>query len=1472
MRNRNINDEATVKLFVNGEQAKDEMNRLRQSAEDLDKQLQAAMDAGDKKSANKLRRELDRTNRLLNKTESAAKGTGIVLNNLSNSSIHGLNNALKYLQNELKSTRPNTEAWHNYANQIKEVQACIAELNGEFKEQRSLWDRFKDWSETAWPALDLLSQWGNGIVDIGRKAVDAFASMDQEMANVRKFTGMTSKEVDKLNESLKGIDTRTSREDLNKLAQEAGRLGKTSPEDVLGYVRAADKINVALDDLGEGAALTLSKLTGIFGDEQRYGTEQSLLKVGSVINELSQNCAASAPYLAEFASRMGGVGAQAGMTIQQIMGFAAVLDSNEQKVEASSTALSQVIVRMMQDPAKYAKVAGLEVKSFSEMLRKDANGALLLFLETLQKAGGMETLSPMFKDMGENGSRAIAALSTLATHIDEVKSQQQAANVAFKEGVSIDKEFNVQNTTVQASLEKAKKAINEIRVELGQKLSPIMSHVISSSTALLRVLMTMVRFLVEHKTAIISLTAGVVAYTIAVNMAAIKTAYMAAETKLFNAFMAAQRLVIIAATAVWSLLTGNITKATAAFRLFSAALKANPIGLIVGAITTAVVALSSWIHKTNEAKKAEQELARQREEEAREFQTQISSTSKASADYAKGELDRLKKLYDATQDQTKSQKKRLAAVMELQKTYPSAFANLSREQILAGNAASAYRDLAANIIKAARAKAIAEKIKDNEKLLLQYELEEEDLNESIEKQSQEYSQMKYDRDSYGRELSGKYALSMSGPTKAERKQLENLDNSIQNLNTSIDKNSERLDVVRLRNDQLRETNERLAKKAEQAGDPAKIAPDVKFDFGGSSASPSTGTGYTSQVQAEKDAKKAKAAARAAAVQAKKEFKEALDQIKAARDKEQTEIMALRMMGEINYAEYNKRKLAADEKYYDDSIALFEKWGIQESDECQAMARKREEFLNKANEQRLAINKEAIQRVAQAEERDLKARYAYKSSHTLAEELRLEEEILTIRYNALKDQQALYKKTDKEYEDYQKQIDNLLLQDVESKQKKLLAEKARLQQELDLQPVSIKFDMDRAAVNELRKQGELTITEYIRWMEKLRDKQAEAEKDQKENLPGMKEPDSFENRVEAARENADRQKKHLRDALQAGIISLEEYEKALKRVDNELQKVFISTFKDCKSEWISMLATMGESWKAFADALSDPDQGPSAKLETLSEAIRSTAGVTTSVLSMVTEFQKAEYEIQAKAVEKRYDAEIEAAEGNSYRTRKLEKEKEKELAKLKREQSRKQFVLQVVATIAQTAANAVQAYSAGLSVGGPAGLVLAPIAAALAVAQGAVQIALIKKQQQAAEAQGYSKGGFTRPGAVDEPAGIVHAGEWVASQKLLANPVARPMIEALDYAQRTNTIGSLKAEDVSRSIRANDSMVRMAESDGSNILVAAAVAHNTEAVDRLNNRLQQPLGAIVTVTGDHGINKAQDEYDQYIRNKNPKLKK
>lgn len=1458
-----IKDTATVTLNVNGAQAKKMMAELETQIKDTEKAISDMNKAGaDPKAIQAKRMQLGEYKKQLNELQSATEGVNRALDNLDKATPRELERSLRTLNKQLKDMTPGTEVWQSHVEKIKELKERLSEIKDEVAEQKSLWEKFMDWSTGAWPALDLLNQWGGGLFDVMRGAVDAFAEMDQEMANVRKFTGMTAEQVADLNEEFKQMDTRTSREDLNKLAQEAGRLGKTSKEDVLGFVRAADQINVALDDLGEGATLTLSKLTGIFGDEARYGTEQSLLKVGSVINELSQNCSASAPYLAQFASRMGGVGAQAKMTIPQIMAFGAVLDTNGQAVEASSTALSQVIVRMMQEPAKYAKVAGLDVQKFTDMLKTDVNGALILFLETLQKAGGMDTLSPMFKDMGENGSRAIAALSTLATHIEDVTAQQIVANKAFAEGTSATNEFNVQNTTVQASIEKAKEAINDLRVELGERLSPLMSHLISSSSAIIRALVTLVRFVMDNKTAIISLAAGIAAYNVAVNIAAIKTAIWTAATKLLNVALAAERMAIIAVTGVVSLLSGNITRATAAFKLFSMAIKANPIGLAVSLITTAVVAIGSWINKVNEARKAEQDLARQRQQQAREFRQQISDISSTAGDYTKKEQDRLKKLYDATQDATKSQKERIAAVKELQTTYPTAFGNLSQEKILAGQAASAYDTLAKNIIKAARAKAAAEKIKENEKLLLDLEIEREELEQSIREDSEALDRAISKRKSRSRQISNNNKFSLTGPSARERRELDAIGSAIQNLNDNLDASSERIETIIMQSGELNKANEKLAKKA---GDASKIAPDV--DFSSPEAVAPSGAGYVSQEEvkkAERERKQKEAEERRAAAKAKREFKAQLDAYKAQRSAADREVLELYKAGSIDYEELLRRRHENELKYFDSSLDHFEntfadqkETYLQDDKDYQKLLLDREKSDEKYERNRISLALESINRRKVAEEKNAQHMFDVKSYPTIQDEIALQSELYRIRMETLVETRALYSVGSKEYADVQYQIEALELEKEMTLKKTYFKAVSALRKEYDKKSVAEMFKLEKSTIDALLKEGVLKAEEYGKLLKAIAEKY-------RQELPGSSErPWSS-----ADQQKYDQETEALTIALNSQLLTQEQFNERMNNLDKDRREKMFAGLKETGGEWNAMFVDVGVSFANFLDSLDGPLDQKLARLADLTEAVSSVIG---AGMQIATEFAKAEAAIQIKAIEERYDKEIKFAQGNTYKVKQLEEKKEKETAKVKNEASKKQYEMQIVQAIAQSLVAGLNAYSSTLAIPivGPA---LAPAAMAVALAMGATQVALLKKQQKAAEAQGYSKGGFTKPGPVDEPAGVVHAGEWVASQKLLANPVARPMIEALDYAQRTNTIGSLRAEDVSRSIRANDSLVRMAETDGSELIVAAAVAQSAQAVSELTQRLNEPFVTINTVTGDHGINAAKSEYDRLMSNKSPKSKR
>lgn len=1528
----NINDKATVSLFVNGEQAEEAMDRLRKKAADLDKQLQSALAAGDKKTANRLQRELDKVNKELNRAETAAKGVGVVLNNLSNTSIHGLRNALKFLEKQLRMTKPNSEAWHRYAEQIAAVKSRINELNEELEGGTTLWDKFKSWAEDTWPAIDLLSKGYDAAIGFMREYVDAYASMDQEMANVRKFTGMTSEQVAALNEEFKKIDTRTSREDLNKLAQEAGRLGKTSQEDVLGFVRAADKINVALDDLGEGATLTLSKLTGIFGYEAKFGTEQSLLKVGSVINELSQNCSASAPYLAEFTQRLGGVGAQARMSIPQIMGFAAVLDSNAMAVEASSTALSQVIVRMMQEPAKYAKVAGLDVKKFTDMLKTDVNGALILFLETLQKAGGMDVLSPMFKDMGENGSRAIAALSTLATHIDEVKKQQNEANIAFREGTSIDKEFDVQNNTVQASIEKAKKRFQELRIELGEKLSPLMAYIISSTSAMAKAVSLVVDFCLKYKTIIILLTTAIGSYYVAVGLATVAQKAWTAAVVLGRTAITAFKYTVGLCQVAMIALTHGTKAAGTAFTFLNQTMKANPFGLVIALVATLTVAISRLFSKTDDYNSKMKESV------------QIAYKYNEQMEKEQNELDKLVGALEGATEGTEEYEK---AKDSLLSKYGAYLEGLVTEEGKIIDLEKAYIRLSEAIRIANEERGIEEARKAvddtyfEQMSTLQKQLTVSliaygaDQREAARLAMQVSTAMSANRKISDEAIARLNELSRNTPNaSAAHGFLANLSPASQNsvigelfgvdqvpqpaavVNSMYDakdvRNTALNEVDIIQREQrpygelidgmlesmisyaqaavdnnggavLKMTDELagVAGFVEVTADEARalltqLQGEMAYRKGSAedaNAEPTvptapTGDGYQSQTVAEREAKKKAAEERREAAKAKREFKEELNSYKAQRTAADREILELYKSGQIDYETMLSRIHDNELKYYDDSLAHFESTFadqkdtyLQDDKDYQKLLSDRQKADEKYEENRINLALRTISRRKKAEERDAQHEYDIISEPTLQNEIDLQAKLYSIRRTALDDELDLYTIGSKEYADVKYKIEELE-QEKELSTKKLYFQAVNaLRKQYDKKSATERYHLEKATLDALLRAEILTAEQYAKYLKALTEKY-------KKELPGDKDSGSKASWTNEDQQKYDADKKALEDALASNLITQADYYRRVGNLDQEVREKQLAGMKQYGGEWNSMLADV---YLSFSGLFNNIGKSPEVLLGNLANCVSAVTSVVSAGMQIATQFAKAESEIQLAAIEKRYDHEIELAQGNSYKVAKLEKRKEKETAKIKNEASKKQYAMQVVQALAQSLVAGLNAYSSTLAIPiiGPA---LAPAAMAVALAMGATQVALLKKQQQAAEAQGYSKGGFTKPGAVDEPAGIVHAGEWVASQKLLANPVARPMIEALDYAQRTNTIGSLRPEDVSRSITANDSLVRMAEGDGSSALMVAAAVRMSQTVDALTDRLNEPFVTVNTVVGDKGIKQAQDEYSRLMDNVTPKSKR
>ena len=1342
---------ATAVLSVNGDQAKSEIPKIRKLVDDLRVAVNNAAKAGNKPLLKNLKKELKEARKQLKDFESAVLAADYVMHNLDKATPKQLSAALRQLKKELNDIDRGSKAWDEQIKKIKRVQTELDRVNKQMKGNETLWTRF---SKT-------MFQWGNalmvaagamtGLVLSGRKAVEAFAEMDQEMANVRKYTGMAAEQVEALNEEFKKMDTRSSRQQLNKLAQEAGRLGMQSQEDVMGFVRAADKINVALDELGEGATLTLSKLTNIFGDRERLGVEQSLLAVGSVINELSQNSTASASYLAEFASRLGGVGAQAHMTTQQIMGYGAVLDSYNQKVESSSTALSQVIVRLYREPAKYAKVAGLEVKEFTDLLKRDANAALIMFLETLNKAGDMDVLSPMFADMGENGSRAIQALATLAKHIDEVKSQQAEANKAFEEAVSIDKEFNVQNNTVQAQLDKAKKSFHEMAVELGEKLMPVMRYAITGSSAMMRALSTIVSFVVEYKNSLITLTTAIVAYTIAVKASVIWTKAVAAAQVLANVAMAAGRALYLALAAAVNLCTGNVTRATAAWKLFNATLHTSPIGLLVAGITAAVTALVLFTRRTNDAAKAQKAL---------------NDIKKEAAKRMVEEKQRIDTLMAAANNMNLTYAEQKRAVDELNKTIPGFNGNIDASTRAFTYSEAALRKYNNELMRLYEIQGAKDKLAELGKQKAELLIKKQEAQDAINREMANVPSTR-PQTSQGNAVPGGV-----GAAVGHSSMLANLRWDLSSIEDDLKSVDAMMKAI------FKSYGTDLQRQAVAAPGVTESSISGAGYSGGSSGSGSGGS----------SAKPDKFAAE-----------------KSWREREIALNKIAWLTGEKDYEAYTNRMLEIEAQYH---AKRLQHEDLEGNEQVTIQA----EYLEARKKQQEQYDKWTIEEENQAYEdlkREIQDDYLQKRITTETYNMELENiEMAHMR--------ALTYITREGTEERKKAEDEYRARLVSDQQKR-------------------------------QKEYEAAVKKHQEELTKIYDTYYLSDKEQKDR------------RYAEAKLLID--EVYKQELAKAG-------DNAEKRTD--IEKRHAAAIKKLYEEIYGETGKQAQSLEEFIGKMLDKLFGEGT-WEKYGEMLKSMYSSVASVFASLSKMAEAESELRMARLEKYYEREISMAEGNAYMVKQIERKKQKEEAKLKAEATKRQFAQQVIAAVAETALAAIRAYATA-----PAPtMIWGPIAAAMAVAAGGIQIAAIKKQQAASLAQGYSRGGFTPDGRPDQPVGIVHAGEWVASQKLLKNPQTRAAIEALDYAQRTNTVGRLSPADVSRSVTA-PTIIAGAAGDGSMQrtmeAMVAVMARYGETMEQLGDRLNEPFVTVNTVEGDMGMKRAQDDFQKMMNNTLPKKKR
>ena len=1371
-------------------------------------------------------KEIDRTNVDIKETKRQMQLVNNTMANLKTSSIRDLEYSIKALNQQMQGMQRGTEQFKQMELKAKQLKAELQAVRAEGVAQESWIKRSADWFNRmqgiALGAVAAIS----GITFTVKKCVEEYAKMDDEMTNVRKYTGQAAEEVERMNEDFKKMDTRTPRQKLNQLAEDAGRLGITSTAAVEEFVDGADKINVALgDDLGDKAVSQIGKLAQMFGEDKTMGLRGAMLATGSAINELAQNSSASAGYLVDFTARVAGVGKQAGFTQAQIMGLASVLDQNMQQDETAATAVQNLLAKMFQDSAKFAQIAGLNVKEFAKTLKEDANGALLQFLAAMRAKGGFADLAPMFEEMKMDGSRATGVLTVLADKLDDIKSAQNLANEAYAEGTSVLNEFETQNESVQAQLDKASKKFIDLSIELGQKLYPAARYCISAASLGVRALSTLVDFVKDYWRILIVLTAAIVTYT-AVSKA--KLIADKAQMAWLNIMILREKahlvLVGLKTSALKTMaivqmaLTREIKLTAAAQMLWNKVLLANPITAVIAVVVGLTAAIVTLSKETSTAEQAQ-----------RDYNDAVTDANKQAAD----EEAAIMRLVSAIQSNTTAESDRKAALEELNgKLMREHLGNITEEAVRTGQATRQIQ----SYIDMMKKKIVIDGLQKK-------------LAESIAKQAEQedlLNEADNDKRGFWTKLWGRINPFASGKTKMLNLASDNKEVFIDVMNKSIEREKQYqqklIDKIKQLESQHFEINDpepwRNNGYNGKGNDGTIIKPHR-----------TTGTHQASEKERKARVKAAAAEERKRQAEAKRKQKQAADSIKAETNQLLADNAKAYAEGKKTYQQFIDDRQSIQIKGF---AKLKQLYGAESNEYKQLL----DNQINVVKQHDAAIqkmNEQTIERERLQKEASIKAQYNDASSAIYQNDTALNEALYKNDVEAMKKRLALFKDREgsEEWLDLKAEMEQAELDHQLQMQESYQNQLSELRQQFGKQDLQAQETMYLNGLDNLYKQGLIKEEEYQRMKLEISKQFAaqRASQDAEDHGAG-----SVQRKVDnKTTEMVDSARAAAGDSQQAGNGSIGGY--------------FTSQISNYQNTMEKLKELYGNDKQNHAAYMQAKAQVTANFLDNMVQQTSAAYNGINNILSSASAYAQACSDLEQAKISKNYEKQIAAAGNNSKKKKKLEEKRDKELAAAKSKANKKSMKIEIAQAIASTAMAAINAYSSAASIP-VTGWVMAPIAAGMATAAGMLQIATIKKQHQA-EAAGYYEGGYTGGTRYRKQAGIVHEGEFVANHNAVNNTSIRPALDLIDKAQKSNTVGSLTAEDISRALGAggNASVVApVVNVSNDNTEVRQSLDGVNSAVSRLNQTLEDGIDVELPIAGRRGIYRRLKDYQKILDNK------
>lgn len=558
----------------------EDLEKLKKSLEEYKKKLEVS----DTKGLKKIEDALSTIEKKQKNSVLSAKELDKVLLSLKTASLENLQKAAAQLQEELSKTERDAEKYVEKSMDLRRVNEQINEVKRSWQEH----DNQIVATIKRLTSYVLVYAGFNEVVGRIKQLYQANLQLSDSLADIEKTTGLSTESVAELSREIDSIDTRTAQQELHDLAYEAGKLGISAKEDVLGFVKAGNQLLVALgEDLGGAEAVRqLMKVNAILGETQKLGVEKALLATGSAINEISQTSRASAGPIVDVVNRIGAIGEAAGLSMSDLIALAGTLDALGQHAEMGGTALNTFISTLTSNTTEVAQAVGLSDDYLKNLIEQGKTiQAVIAVFEKMNAMGGLDVLAPIMKDLGSDGERIKQVLVTLSSGVDELKAQVFTSSRAFKEATSVTDEYNIKNENAMAIMQRMGNAIKESFINSGfvEWLTDVLRYISSIPNRFERG---------EKSIRLMAVTVQALVGVMIATSSAVQKA--SANIVLFTKMVKAG--------------TASVNIFKIAWQWLSKAMMSNPLGWVVLGFTALTSAITYFKKSVDEATKAQSEF------------------------------------------------------------------------------------------------------------------------------------------------------------------------------------------------------------------------------------------------------------------------------------------------------------------------------------------------------------------------------------------------------------------------------------------------------------------------------------------------------------------------------------------------------------------------------------------------------------------------------------------------------------------------------------------------------------------------------------------------------------------------------------------------------------------------------------------------------------------------------------------------